>query len=149
MGLFDKMMAYARQFKREAGVSDEQASDAARQSPRERELLSELARAVEAQGTGPSAPVRYALHFSGEVQFVGFRYTNMRLANERGLTGWVHNEDDGTVTMEIQGPPATLGAHLGMLHAYYSNYGNLIWLETAEAQEPRADEEEFTVADPY
>ena len=147
MGLFEKMRDYAKQFKREAGPGDGRASDAAKQSPRERELLHELTDAVEQRGS--DAIVRYALHFSGEVQFVGFRYTNMRLARERGLTGWVHNEDDGTVTMEIQGAPATIGAHLGMVHAYYNQYGNLIWLDTAEERPPLSDEQDFTVADPY
>lgn len=41
--------------------------------------------------------------FHGEVQGVGFRYTAYHLASRLGLTGWVRNEYDGTVTCEIQG----------------------------------------------
>ena len=46
---------------------------------------------------------RLALRFVGEVQGVGFRWVSRRVANELGLTGWVRNEWDGSVTMEIQG----------------------------------------------
>ncbi len=39
----------------------------------------------------------------GRVQGVGFRFFVQQNAIELGLTGWVRNMDDGTVTMEIQG----------------------------------------------
>ena len=39
----------------------------------------------------------------GRVQGVGFRYTAMYMAQDLDLTGWVRNEDDGSVTMEVQG----------------------------------------------
>ena len=47
--------------------------------------------------------IRKRYTFRGRVQGVGFRYTAKQLANSMGLTGWVRNEYDGTVTMEIQG----------------------------------------------
>ena len=155
MGFFDNIMEHARRWQAElvdeAKERDAHEARANEQSPREKALLRELAQAAGAAVDAGEAPglVRYALLFSGEVQFVGFRYTNMRLARERGLTGWAHNEDDGTVTMEIQGPPATIGAHLGMLHAYYREYGNRVWLEEAEAMEPRPDEADFAIKDLY
>ena len=46
---------------------------------------------------------RKQLTFTGRVQGVGFRYRAMYKANELGLTGWVRNEWDGTVSMEVQG----------------------------------------------
>ena len=49
------------------------------------------------------AEVRKRIVFYGRVQGVGFRYTAKRLAQSLGLTGWVKNEYDGTVVMEIQG----------------------------------------------
>lgn len=49
------------------------------------------------------AEVRKHMVFYGKVQGVGFRYTAKRLAQSLGLTGWVRNESDGTVVMEIQG----------------------------------------------
>ncbi len=41
--------------------------------------------------------------FKGDVQGVGFRYTAKYTARNYGLTGWVKNEWDGSVTMELQG----------------------------------------------
>ena len=47
--------------------------------------------------------VRKRIVFHGLVQGVGFRYTAKYLAQSMGLTGWVKNEYDGTVLMEVQG----------------------------------------------
>ena len=47
--------------------------------------------------------IRKRIVFYGRVQGVGFRYTAKYLAQSLQLTGWVKNEWDGTVTMEIQG----------------------------------------------
>lgn len=47
--------------------------------------------------------IRRRIVFHGRVQGVGFRYTAKYLAQSMGLTGWVRNEYDGTVTMEVQG----------------------------------------------
>ena len=41
--------------------------------------------------------------FSGCVQGVGFRYKANYVANQYRLTGYVKNEYDGSVTVEIQG----------------------------------------------
>ena len=49
------------------------------------------------------AEVRKHIVFHGRVQGVGFRYTAKYLANSLNLVGWVQNEWDGTVTMEVQG----------------------------------------------
>ncbi len=47
--------------------------------------------------------VRYFGTAHGRVQGVGFRFFVQQTAMEHGLTGWVKNMPDGTVTMEIQG----------------------------------------------
>ena len=47
--------------------------------------------------------IRKHIVFYGYVQGVGFRYRARMAARETGCTGWVRNEYDGTVTMEIQG----------------------------------------------
>ncbi len=36
---------------------------------------------------------------------VGFRYRARYAAQTLDLTGWVQNEDDGSVTLEVQGDP--------------------------------------------
>lgn len=47
--------------------------------------------------------VRYFCTATGRVQGVGFRMFVQQNALELGITGWVKNMDDGTVTMEVQG----------------------------------------------
>ncbi len=49
------------------------------------------------------AEVRRRVVFYGRVQGVGFRYTARLAAESLGLTGWVKNEWDGSVLMEVQG----------------------------------------------
>mgnify|MGYP003621438259 CR=1 FL=1 len=39
----------------------------------------------------------------GRVQGVGFRYFVQSAAKKYGLSGWVKNMSDGSVTMEVQG----------------------------------------------
>ena len=51
----------------------------------------------------PGGTVRKRIRFFGWVQGVGFRWRACRAAEAYGATGWVRNEDDGSVTMEIQG----------------------------------------------
>lgn len=41
----------------------------------------------------------------GRVHGVGFRYTTQRTATDLGLSGWVRNMADGTVTVFAQGTP--------------------------------------------
>jgi acylphosphatase len=47
--------------------------------------------------------IRKEIRFYGRVQGVGFRYHATNTARGLGLTGWVCNEYDGTVLMEVQG----------------------------------------------
>ena len=56
------------------------------------------------------ADVRKRIIFRGRVQGVGFRYTAKYLAQSLGLTGWVANNWDGSVTLEAQGERAALDA---------------------------------------
>ena len=53
---------------------------------------------------------RKAIHFEGYVQGVGFRYRACHAADAVGATGWVRNEDDGSVSMEIQGSQEQIDA---------------------------------------
>lgn len=47
--------------------------------------------------------IRRHIVFYGWVQGVGFRYRARHAAQMYRCTGWVRNEWDGSVTMEIQG----------------------------------------------
>ena len=47
--------------------------------------------------------LRQRIVFHGWVQGVGFGYWAKHAADRYGATGWVRNNPDNTVTMEIQG----------------------------------------------
>ena len=52
--------------------------------------------------------IRRCFRFYGYVQGVGFRYTARHAAQRLGLTGLVRNEEDGTVTVELQGDASAI-----------------------------------------
>ncbi len=52
--------------------------------------------------------VRKRIAFCGWVQGVGFRWRARNAADLYGCTGWVRNEYDGSVLMEIQGEEAQI-----------------------------------------
>lgn len=88
-------------------------------------------------------PLRYFLRWEGQVQGVGFRFTNANLAQARSLTGWVRNMEDGSVEMEVQGAPANILSQLKALHASYERMGARFRLNDAQARAPLADEDGF------
>ncbi|WP_060681282.1 acylphosphatase [Virgibacillus halodenitrificans] len=47
--------------------------------------------------------MRLMLLVSGKVQGVGFRNAAKQYADINDITGWVQNQDDGTVKLEVQG----------------------------------------------
>lgn len=47
--------------------------------------------------------MRKHFRFTGKVQNVGFRPRAKHFASGMGLTGWVRNDFDGSVEMEVQG----------------------------------------------
>ena len=59
--------------------------------------------------------IRRRILFYGREQGVGFRYRARYVAESLRLTGWVRNEEDGTVTMEVQGDEASIDRMLQML----------------------------------
>jgi len=61
--------------------------------------------------------MRFELSFSGRVQGVGFRAVSHELANEHGVTGWVRNEADGTVSLIAEGERKNIEAYLDALRA--------------------------------
>lgn len=52
---------------------------------------------------GENEVIRRQIVFYGRVQDVGFRFTATAAARTLGLTGWVRNQYDGSVEMEVQG----------------------------------------------
>lgn len=60
--------------------------------------------------------MRQHIKVSGWVQGVGFRYRAKHAAQHLGLTGWVRNEWDGTVEMEVQGTLEKINRMLTMIN---------------------------------
>ena len=88
------------------------------------------------------AEVRKRIHFQGLVQSVGFRYKAKYLAKSMGLTGWVRNEMDGTVTLEIQGRPQLVDKLLyGLSH---DSFIRIDWMDTKDLP-LEEDEKSFRV----
>ena len=76
------------------------------------------------------ADVRKRIIFRGRVQGVGFRYAAKYLAQSLGLTGWVRNEYDGTVLLEIQGSEYMINKLLMGLN--HNHFITIEWMDTEE-----------------
>ncbi|HJC89781.1 acylphosphatase [Mediterraneibacter glycyrrhizinilyticus] len=87
------------------------------------------------------ADVRKHIVFYGRVQGVGFRYTAKYLAQSLELTGWVRNEYDGTVTMEVQGRETLINKLLVGLNQ--NRFITIDWVDTKEI--PLEEEKAFKV----
>ena len=85
--------------------------------------------------------VRKHIVFYGRVQGVGFRYTAKYLARSLELTGWVKNDWDGTVTMEVQGREQLINKLLTGLN--HSRFISIEWMDTKEI--PLEEERSFDV----
>ena len=81
--------------------------------------------------------VRRHIVFLGWVQGVGFRYRARHAASLYGCTGWVRNEWDGSVTMEIQGTPEQIEQVIQAIRA-----GRFVRIEDMESREIPPEEEE-------
>ncbi len=85
--------------------------------------------------------IRQRIMFYGQVQGVGFRYTAKRLAASLGLTGWVENEADGSVLMEVQGRKAMIQKMLESLN--HDSFIRIEWMDTKDI--PVIEESSFEV----
>lgn len=73
-------------------------------------------------GELPDDVRRLRLRFVGQVQGVGFRWTSSLVAKRLGLSGWVRNNPDGSVSAEIQGADAHVGAFLPQMLEEYRRH---------------------------
>ena len=90
------------------------------------------------------AIIRRALRFTGWVQGVGFRWRAVHAANAVGATGWVCNNFDGSVSMEIQGTEEQIDRVIRMIER-----GTYVRVERMEVKNipPEPDEHGFTTRD--
>ena len=83
--------------------------------------------------------IRRRITFTGAVQGVGFRYRACHAADAVGATGWVCNEYDGSVTMEIQGTEEQIDAVIQMIQR-----GTFVRIESMSVRTvPLRDDESF------
>ena len=85
--------------------------------------------------------IRKHYHITGRVQGVGFRYRAKYAAQSLGVTGWVENEWDGSVTMELQGREDQLNRVMKEINQGY--FISIDWIESSEI--PVEDERGFRV----
>ena len=79
--------------------------------------------------------IRKRFVFNGRVQGVGFRYLTRRAADLIGVTGWVRNERDGSVTLEIQGTEEQVdGVMLALKHMIIKR-GRYVRIESLDEEE--------------
>jgi acylphosphatase len=65
----------------------------------------------------------YRIHFSGQVQGVGFRATCRELARQiPGLAGWVSNLADGRVRLTVRGPAEDVAGLVERLQQTFQGY---------------------------
>ena len=86
--------------------------------------------------------VRKYIRFYGWVQAVGFRYRALKAAEMYGATGWVRNEYDDSVSMEIQGTESQIDDVIAAIER-----GTYIRIERMEVKTlvPYPDERGFCV----
>ena len=83
--------------------------------------------------------IRMEFHFFGQVQGVGFRYTAKYTASGLGITGWVMNEWDGTVTIQAQGTKEQLDQLISRLENAV-----FIQIDRIEKTQIAVDEDEYS-----
>ena len=81
--------------------------------------------------------IRRHIIFRGSVQGVGFRWRACHAAELYGCTGWVRNEGDGSVSMEIQGTGEAIDRVIRTLEA-----GRYIRIENMDVKNLPVDPEE-------
>ena len=94
-----------------------------------------------------SGPIlRKRLVFHGRVQGVGFRWRARAAAQAAGATGWVRNNYDGSVTMELQGSEAQIDRVIQTLDR--DRYIRIASME-ARSIPPEENERSFSVEDDF
>ena len=81
--------------------------------------------------------LRKRLVFRGRVQGVGFRWRARAAARNAGATGWVRNNFDGSVTMELQGDEAQIDRVVQSL-----DHDRYIRIDSMEVRRIPVDQEE-------
>jgi acylphosphatase len=87
-------------------------------------------------------PAARMVHFTGNVQGVGFRDTAVKIAHDYPVTGWVKNVSDGRVQLLAEGPADALD---DFLKAIRDKWKDNIKDAKVEEQKVSGKYEKFTV----
>ena len=79
------------------------------------------------------------------MQGVGFRYRARQAADMVGCTGWVRNEWDGSVSMELQGRSHDLAVYFTLFDRQYASYPLRYVIEEKDDIAPVQGERDFRV----
>lgn len=60
--------------------------------------------------------------YYGRVQGVGFRFTAERIAGGLNLSGWVKNNNDGSVEVTAEGEEESLNDFISRIKDYFGRY---------------------------
>ena len=82
--------------------------------------------------------IRKKVFVYGSVQGVAFRYRAEHAANMLGVTGWVRNEPDGSVLLEVQGTDEQIDKVLAMV-----NQGTYVNIDRITANQIPIEEREY------
>ena len=85
---------------------------------------------------------RRRVQFEGRVQGVGFRATARSIARGHPVTGWVRNEPDESVLLEVEGSPEAVESFLDALRG---RMGRLITRESPITLPPTGADAGFEV----
>ncbi len=86
--------------------------------------------------------MRLRVRYGGRVQGVGFRATTRSIMSRFPVTGWVRNEPDETVLLELQGEDGTVRVALAELR---SSMGRNIQSEDAAPIDDLPGERRFEI----
>lgn len=62
----------------------------------------------------PAGRMAVSVRITGRVQGVSYRHWTRTEATRLGLTGWVRNEEDGSVSALLAGAPAAVSEMIGL-----------------------------------
>lgn len=85
-----------------------------------------------------SKVIRKSIRVYGSVQGVGFRYRASNAANAVGVTGWVRNDFDGAVSLEMQGTREQIDQVFAMV-----SKGTYVRIEQMDAKTIPLKEQEY------
>jgi acylphosphatase len=93
-------------------------------------------------GKGSTEAISRLVHYSGQVQGVGFRATAVEIARGYSVTGWVKNLDDGRVELVVEGQEKEVEK---FLEAVRGRWKDNIEKVQVESQKPTGEFKGFSI----